>query len=60
MQENCQHGIKVFKPIDNDISFDEAVPQMRFDLFLNWKKGRFRSDFKVLLIQYCPILAASV
>ena len=60
MQENCQHYNKVFKLTDNDISFDEAVPQMRFDLFLNWKKGRLRSDFKVLLFQYCSILAASV
>ena len=60
MQENCQDYNKVFKLTDNDISFDEAVPQMRFDLFLNWKKGRFRSDFKVLLFQYCSILAEAV
>ena len=60
MQENCQDYNKVFKLTDNDISFDEAVPQMRFDLFLNWKKGPFRLDFKVMLIQSCLMLAASV
>ena len=39
MQENCQHYNKVFKLTDNDISFDEAVPYMRFDLILKLEKG---------------------